>query len=151
MFNNQKNNLYISQNNIIKNQNRMNKNWLLSTQKTPRLSEATKAINDISVKLPSKFLITKITKSFDKNFYQLSTKNSFESSKFKPDPTFEKTINEIKNSHIKSIASTATNPSSTTYFDKNFDPLFINNIFESEKFEPEQTFERLSMISNLII
>ena len=43
---------------------------------------------------------------------------------------------------MKSIASAATNPSAITYFDKNSDPICINNSFESEKFEPEPTFEK---------
>ena len=34
------------------------------------------------------------------------------------------------------------NPSDITYFDDTFDPLCINRIFESEKFEPETTFEK---------
>ena len=39
--------------------------------KIPCLSEATEVINEISVNLPSQFLITKITTSFDKNFDQI--------------------------------------------------------------------------------
>ena len=39
----------------------------------------------------------------------------------------------------------------TTSFDKNFDHLSMNNSFEVEKFEPEPTFEKLSMRSKLII
>ena len=36
--------------------------------KTSCLSEATEVFNEISVKIPSQFLITKITTSFNKNF-----------------------------------------------------------------------------------
>ena len=98
-------------------------------------------INEISFKFPSQFLITKITTSFDNNFYPLCINNSFEAEKFELDPTFENTINEIKDNNLKSIASDATDPSAKTYFEDNFDPLCINNSFESEKFEPEPTFE----------
>ena len=97
-------------------------------------------INEISVKNPSRFLITKITTYFDKNFYQLSINNIFEAAKFEPEPTFEKNINEIKDNHLKTIASAAINPLAITYFDDNIDPLCTNNIFEAEKFEPEPTF-----------
>ena len=99
-------------------------------------------INDISVKISSKLLITKITRSFDKSFDQLSINNSFEAERFEPDTTFEKTTNDIKSTHFKSIASAATNPSDITSSDKNFDTLCIKNSFEAEKFEPEPTFEK---------
>ena len=89
--------------------------------------------------------------SFDKNFDPLCINNSFESEIFKPEPTFEKIINEIKDNHLKSIASAATNPSSITSFDGNFYLLYINTSFEAAKLEPEPTFERLSMRLNLII
>ena len=62
----------------------------------------------------------------------------------KPDTTFEKTINEIKYSHLESITSSATNPSAITSFDDNSDPLCINNIFEAAEFEPEPTFEKIT-------
>ena len=67
--------------------------------------------------------------------------NSFEASKLEPDPTFENNINNIKDNHLKSIASAATNPSSITSFDNNYDPLCVNNSFEAAKFEPEPKFE----------
>ena len=89
----------------------------------------------------SKFLINKITTSFDKNFYQISINNRFEAEKFEPELIFEKTINEIRDNHLKIIASAATNLSAITSFDGNFDPLCINNIFEAEHFQPEQIFE----------
>ena len=70
--------------------------------------------------------------SFDENFDLISMKNSFEAANFEPEQTFENTINEIKANHLKSIASAAMNQSSITSFDKNYDPLCINNIFEAE-------------------
>ena len=57
-------------------------------------------------------------------------------------PTFENIINDIKDNHLKSIASTATNPSAIASFDENFDPLCINNNFEAAKFEPEPIFKK---------
>ena len=93
------------------------------------------------MKLPSQLIINKITTSFDKNFDQLSMNNSSEAAKFALDPTFENTINEIKDNHLKSIASVATNTSAIISFDKSFDPLCINNRFEPEKFETEPIFE----------
>ena len=97
-------------------------------------------INEISVNLPSQFLITKSTTYFNNNFHHLSMNNSFEAEKFESDPTFEKNIIDIKDNHLKSIASAATNPSAITSFDENLDPLCINNSFEAAKFEPEPTF-----------
>ena len=61
---------------------------------------------------------------------------------FSSEPTFEKSFNEIKDNHLKSIASADTNPSAISYFDHNSDPLCINNVFEAEKIEPEPTFEK---------
>ena len=109
--------------------------------KTPCLSEDTEGINEISVKLPSQFTITKITTSFDNIFDQLSMSNSFEAAKFELDTKFEKTINETKDNNLKCIASAATNTSAITSFEYKFDPICINNIFKAEKFEPEPTFE----------
>ena len=108
--------------------------------KTPCLSEATEFINEISVKLPSQFLIIKLTASFDKNFDQLSMNNSSEAAKFEPEPTFENIIIEIKDNHLRSIASAAKNPSAIIFYDNKIDPLCIKKIFEAEKFEPETTF-----------
>ena len=68
--------------------------------------------------------------------------NSFEAEKFELGPTFVKTLNETKDNHLKSIASSATNQSSMTSFDANFYPLFINNSFEAAKFELEPTFRK---------
>ena len=80
--------------------------------------------------------------SFGKNYDPLSMNISFEAEKFEPEPTFEKTINEIKDNHLKSIASFATNPSAITSFDENVYLVCINNSFEAEKFEPESIFEK---------
>ena len=79
--------------------------------------------------------------SFDEKIDLLSMNNIFELAKFKPEPTFEKTINEIKDNYLKIIASAAKNPSAITSFDENFYLVCINNSFEAEKIEPEPTFE----------
>ena len=55
-----------------------------------------------------------------------------------------KSINYIKDNHLKIISSAATNPSDITFFDENFDPLCMNNRFEAENFEPEPTFEKIT-------
>ena len=65
--------------------------------------------NEISVKLPSKFLIYKITTSFDEKNYPLSMNRIIEVAKFKNGPTFEKTIIDIKDNHMNSIASSTMN------------------------------------------
>ena len=96
-------------------------------------------INGISVNIPSQFLISKITKSSDNNFGPLSMNSRIGLEKFEPVPKFENNINEIKDNHLKSITSAAMNLSGITYFDKNIDPLSVNNISEAEKLEPEPT------------
>ena len=58
-------------------------------------------INEISVNLPSQFLISKLTTSFDKNFDPLSMNSKIEVEKFEPGPTFETTINKSKDNHLK--------------------------------------------------
>ena len=67
--------------------------------------------------------ISSIT-SFDDNFEQLSMNSRIEVAKFEPEPTFEKTINEIKANHLKSITSIDTNVSTiklnTTYFSSDY-------------------------------
>ena len=70
--------------------------------------------------------------------------NSFKASKVEPEPTFENTINEIKDNHMKSITSAAMNISAITSSDEKIDPLSMNNSFEAAKFEPEPTFENIS-------
>ena len=47
--------------------------------------------------------------------------------KFEPGPTFEKTINDIKNYHLKGIAYAATNLPAITSFDDNFKQLSMNS------------------------
>ena len=79
--------------------------------------------------------MTKIDTSFDKNF------DSFEAETFEPEPTFENIINEIKDNHLKIIASDAINISDITYFDQKFDPISMNNRSKAAKSEPEPTFE----------
>ena len=76
-------------------------------------------INEVSVKIPSQLPsqdkhISKISAYFDENFYHLSMNNIIESEKFEPEPIFEKTINEIKDIHLKSITSIAMNISDIT-------------------------------------
>ena len=64
------------------------------------LSEATEVINEISVKIPSQLLISKIPASFDENFEQISMNSIFKVAKFEPEPTFANTINEIIDNHL---------------------------------------------------
>ena len=65
-----------------------------------------------------------------------------EVAKFEPEPTFEKNINDIKDNHLKIIASSAMNVSAITYFDEKFEQLSMNSRIEVAKFEPEPTFEK---------
>ena len=58
---------------------------------------------------------------------------SIEVSTFKPGPTFEKTINEIKDNHLKIIASAAMNISAITLFDNNLEQLSMNIWIEVAK------------------
>ena len=53
-------------------------------------------------------------KYFDGNFDPLFIKNNSEATKFEPEPTFEKTINEIKSKHLKNITSIDMNVSDIT-------------------------------------
>ena len=48
------------------------------------------------------------------NFEQLSMISIIEASKFEPEPTFENTINDIKDNYMKTIASAAMNLSAIT-------------------------------------
>ena len=89
--------------------------------------------------------------SFDNNFDQISINSSSEAAKFAPDPTFEKTINDIKDNHLKIFTSDVTNVSAITSFYENFDPLCINNIFEAEKSNQNQHLKRILTRSNIII
>ena len=85
--------------------------------------------------------ISAITLS-ENNFKQLSMNSIIEVEKFKPEPTFEKTINDIKYDCMKSIASSAMNLSAITLFDENIEKLVMNSRIEVEKIEPEPTFEK---------
>ena len=67
--------------------------------------------------------------------------SSIEVAKFKPEPTFENNINEIKDNHLKIIISAAMNLSAIISLDENYDAIFMYNSFAAEKFEPEPTFE----------
>ena len=53
--------------------------------------------------------------------------SSIEVAKFELEPTFEKTINDIKANHSKIITSTVMNLSATTLFDKNPEQLNMNS------------------------
>ena len=52
--------------------------------------------------------------SFDESLEQISTNRIIEVAKFEPAPKFEKTINEIKDNHLKSIKSIDMNVSAIT-------------------------------------
>ena len=98
-------------------------------------------INEIPVKLPSQLLISKTTTSFDNNFDPLNMNNRVEEAKFEHGPTFENTINDIKDNNLKIIASATMNLSPINLFDENFKQLCMNTSIEGAKFEPEPTFE----------
>ena len=66
--------------------------------------------------------------------------SSIELAKFEPVPIFEKNINDIKDNHLKIIASSAMNLPDITSSDKDYDPLIMNNSSETAKFEPDPTF-----------
>ena len=53
-------------------------------------------------------------KYFDGNFDPPFIKKNSEATKFEPEPTFEKTINEIKSKHLKNITSIDMNVSDIT-------------------------------------
>ena len=67
--------------------------------------------------------------------------SSIEVAKFEPEPTFEITINEIKDNHLKSIASAAMDISAINLFDNHIEPLSMKNSFEAEKLGHEPIFE----------
>ena len=98
--------------------------------------------------IPSAAMNLSAITSFDGKIDTLSINNSSEASKFEHEPTFENTINEIKDDHKKIIASADMNLSAITSFEDNTDPVFINNSFEAEKFETEPTFE--NTLNNII-
>ena len=78
---------------------------------------------------------------FDDNYKHVSMNSIIEVLKFEPGPTFENTINKIKDNHLKNIASTAMNLSAITFSDDNFKQLSTNSIIEVETFESEPPFE----------
>ena len=80
--------------------------------------------------------------SYDEKIDPLSMNSSSEAATSKPEPSFENTINYIKDNNLKIIPSATTNPSDITSIEDYFDQLCINNKFESEKFEQEPTFEK---------
>ena len=77
--------------------------------------------------------------------------NSIILAKLKPEPTFENTINDIKDNHHKIVSSSAMNLSAITSFDDNFKQLSMNSILEVEKFESEQHLRILLIRLNMII
>ena len=81
---------------------------------------------------------------FYMNLEQISINSRIEVTKFEPEPTFEKTINDIKDNHLENISSAATNLSAITLFEENFDQLITNNRTEAAKFAHEPTFENTS-------
>ena len=108
---------------------------------TPYLSEATEVLNERSVKLPSKFLISKIPASFDDNFKHLSMNSRIEAAKIKPKTTFEKTIHDIKDDLMKVISFSSMHLSDITLFNKNFEQISMKRRIEVSKFKPEQKLE----------
>ena len=106
------------------------------------LLEATEVINEISVNIQSQLLISKITTSFDDNFDPPSMNIRIEVEKYEPETRFENTINEIKDNHLKIIASTTMNISAIILFEDNFKQLSMNSSIELVKVEPGPTFEK---------
>ena len=74
-----------------------------------------------------------------------------EVAKFEPGPKFEKTMHEIKENHMKSIASAAMSLSATTSFDDNIKQLSMNNSIEAEKLNLDQNLKILLMRLEIII
>ena len=56
--------------------------------------------------------------------------------KFETGPTFEKTINEMKDNHLKITSYNIINISAITLFDENFKQLIMNIRIEVLTFEP---------------
>ena len=52
---------------------------------------------------------------FDENFEQLSINIKSDEEKFEPEPTFENTINEIKDNYLKSITYISMNVSDISF------------------------------------
>ena len=85
------------------------------------------------------------TTFLNENFKHLSMNSSIEVEKLKPEPTFENTNNEIKDNHLKIVASYAMNLSAITLFGDNLEQLSVNSIIEVENSNLNQHFKRLIM------
>ena len=81
----------------------------------PTFENTTNEIKDNNLKIISSAAmnLSAIT-LFNKNLEQLSMNSTIEVAKFKPEPTFEKTTNGIKDNHLKNITSIDMNVSSIT-------------------------------------
>ena len=79
---------------------------------------------------------------FDENLEQLIMNRIIELAKLKPEPTFEKTTNYIKDNHLKIISSADMNLSAITLFGDNLEQISMNSIIEVAKLKPEPTFEK---------
>ena len=69
--------------------------------------------NNLKITASASLNISAIT-VFYKNLEQLSINSRIQVEKFEPEPTFEKTINDIKTNNLKSITSIDMNVSSIT-------------------------------------
>ena len=69
-------------------------------------------------------------------------KSRIEVAKFEPEQTFENTINDIKENHLKIIPFDVMDISAITIFDDNIEQLSMNIRIEVTKLEPEPTYER---------
>ena len=65
---------------------------------------------------------------FGENIEQIIMNRIIEVVKIKPEPTFEKTTNYIKENHLKSISSADMNLSSITLFSENLEQISTNSI-----------------------
>ena len=85
----------------------MNKNFeAKKLEPDPKFKSTINDIKDNNLKsIASAAINPTAIKSFGTNFDPLFISNSFEAAKFEPEPIFEKTINEIKDNHLKSTTS----------------------------------------------
>ena len=88
---------------------------------------------------------------FDDNYKQLIMNISIEVAKFEPEPNFEKTPNDIKYNHLKSIASAARNLIDITLLGDNLEQPSMNIRIEVAEFEPKPTLKQLLTRSKIII
>ena len=79
-------------------------------------------------------LLLKLLHPLTRIFDLLSMNNRFEVEKSEPGTTFENTLNEIKDNHLKSISSYSMNLSAINYFDEKTDLIIINNSFEAANY-----------------